>query len=199
MPKQVYIVDDNADVRALLVALLSSVSVPTRTFSSGVDFLREVNRSFEGCLMLDVRMPDMSGLEVCEHLRRRRLRLPVILMSAFADVPMVIRAMKAGAVDFVEKPFNAQDLLERVQTVLAQSEEAGEAAAGYAVDVLTARERQVLDRILAGKLNKEIAAELGIGQRTVETHRAKLMRKLGCKSVVELVRNMASVGRDAAP
>lgn len=199
MDKLVYIVDDDADVRALLVALLSSVSIPTRTFASGVEFLREVDRSYQGCVLLDVRMPEMSGLEVAEHLRRRELGLPVLLMSAYADVPMVIRALKAKAVDFVQKPFNSQDLLDRIQQAMAEAgsrpaRAVSVGAAAQQLESLTRRERQVLDLILAGRLNKEIAAELGIGQRTVETYRAHVMRKMGCKSLVELIRTMAPVG-----
>lgn len=196
----VYVIDDDADVRALLVALLSSVSIPTRTFASGVEFLREVDRSFSGCVLLDVRMPEMSGLEVADHLRRRELGLPVVLMSAFADVPMVIRAMKAGAVDFVQKPFNSQDLLDRIQQALAQARQrpAGALAgsAAQCLESLTRRERQVLELIVVGKLNKEIAVDLGIGLRTVETYRAHVMRKMECRSLVELIQ---AVGPLAQP
>lgn len=192
MSKVVYVVDDDDGVRALLSALLLSVSIPTREFASGVEFLRVVNRSFDGCVLLDVRMPQISGLEVCEQLRQRGIQLPVVLMSGFADVPMVIRAMKVGAIDFVQKPFNSQDVLERIQHALASTEirsMPGGEAVQY-LDALTPRERQVLELAVTGKLNKEIAAELGIGQRTVETHRAKMMKKMACRSMVELMRKL---------
>lgn len=202
MPPAVYVVDDDADVRALLVALLSSVAIPTRTFASGVEFLREVDRSFHGCVLLDVRMPEINGLEVAEHLRRRGFDLPVILMSAFADVPMVIRGLKARAIDFVEKPFNSQDLVDRVQQVLAQVGPRSAAVLpggtlAQRLDSLSRRERQVLEQIVAGKLNKEIAAELGIGLRTVETYRANVMKKMACKSLVELIHAVSPLAPSA--
>lgn len=192
MTGSVYIVDDSPDVRAMLAALLASVSIPTRGFASGVEFLQAVSRSYAGCVLMDVRMPEVSGLEVLAHLRRRDLHLPVILMSGFADVPMVIKAMKLGTVDFIEKPFNSTDLLECIQQALARdaAERAARGGSGEVaqrLDSLSKREREVLGKVLAGKRNKEIAGDLGISQRTVETHRGNVMRKMGCVSVVELV------------
>ena len=192
--KFVYIVDDDAEVRGGLVALLSTVSIPTREFESGIEFLQLLRRNFHGCVLLDVRMPDMSGIEVCEQLRLRESDLRVILMSGYADVPMVIRGMKAGAVDFVEKPFNPQDLLDRIHEALAldpgrpATDQPG-AEILRRLETLARREREVLDLILIGKLNKQIADELGIGLRTVESHRAQIMQKMGCSHVVDLFRS----------
>lgn len=192
MRKVVHIVDDDASVRGLLSALLASVSIRTHEYASGTEFLRDVNMSYDGCALVDVRMPGISGIEVCEHLRRRRLHIPVILLSEFADAPMVIRSMRAGAIDFIQKPCNAQELLDRTQRIFADDDL--QTAQGILREVevesfefLTPRERQVLELALTGKLNKEIACELGIGLRTIETHRSRVMQKLGCKSVLELV------------
>lgn len=203
MQNVVYIVDDDPDVRALLAALISTIRVPTRAFASGMEFLHHVDRSWHGCVLLDVRMPQIGGLEVAEQLRRRDLHLPIVLMSGFADVPMAIRAIKAGAIDFVQKPFDSEDLLERVRQALDWNHACP--AADFPCQVadpqlkdLTRRERQVLDLILAGKLNKQIAAELGIGIRTVETHRAQLMRKTACRSLAELIRTASPLARQTA-
>lgn len=200
----VYIIDDSADIRAFLSALLASVSIPSRIFASGIDFLQAVNRAYAGCILMDVRMPGMSGLEVVTHLRRRDLRLPVILMSGFADVPMVIKAMKLGAVDFIEKPFNSTDLLERLQQALAQdaAERVAQEETGsfrQKLDALSRRERQVLDLVLAGRKNKEIASDLDISKRTVETHRSSIMKKLGCGSLVELVQAASTLAAPLQP
>ncbi|MEF8702347.1 MAG: response regulator [Candidatus Accumulibacter sp. UW26] len=188
-----YVVDHDASVRRLLSAVLASVSIPTHGYASGTEFLRDVNMSYDGCVLMDVRMPGISGIEVCEHLRRRRLRIPVILLSEFADAPMVIRSMRAGAIDFIQKPFNPQELLDRIQRIFADNDlQAAQDILREAEDesseLLTRRERQVLELALTGKRNKEIADELGIGLRTIETHRSRVMQKLGCKSVLELVR-----------
>lgn len=190
----VYAIDDDPNVRDLLVVLLSSVAIATRTFASASQFLQEISPTNAGCLFLDVRMPETSGLDVLDCLRRRGFGLPVIMMSCYADVPMVTRAFKAGVVDFVEKPFNPQDIIEKVQQIFALDQfRSGGASADVEQRLasLSARERQVLELILKGLRNKEIAAELGVGQRTIETHRANLMKKMACKSLLELIQRIS--------
>jgi FixJ family two-component response regulator len=188
----VYLVDDDAAVRAGFTALFRSVGLPVRSFDSAESFLEGVEPDAEGCLLLDVRMPGMSGLELQERLRDRGVALPIVLISAHADVPMAVRAMKTGAVDFLEKPVNEQELLERVQACLRTAhrlrEEADSTAAARArLEGLTPREREVVELLVEGESSKVIAARLDISPRTVDVHRSHIMEKLGVKSVAELV------------
>ncbi|QDV35734.1 response regulator transcription factor [Tautonia plasticadhaerens] len=196
----VYIVDDDADLRDSLRWLMETVGLRVRAFGTAAEFLRESPPDGPGCLVFDVRMPGKSGLDLFEELVGRGEGRPAIFMTAFADVPMAIRAMKSGAVEFVEKPFNRQELLDKVQRAI--DEDARRRALlvdREAIDArfrsLTEKEREVLDLIKGGLPNKAIAARLAITPRAVEMRRAGLMRKLAARSLAELLR--LAYGRDA--
>jgi len=191
-----YIVDDDAAIRDALQWLFKSRSVPAMAWSSAEEFLQAYRDDMAGCLVLDIRMTGMTGLELFEQLRARDCRLPVILLTGHGDVAMAVSALKRGAYDFVEKPFNDNDLVDRVLAALEmdtkqRSEHASLASVESRLQRLTKREREVMDRILAGKLNKVIADELDIATRTVEVHRARLFEKMGVKSAVELAQLLA--------
>jgi len=192
-PPTVYIVDDDLGVRSSLRALFRSVGVASTAYASPQEFLAEVGPGGTGCLLLDVRMPGMSGLELQRVLTEAGVRLPVIFITGHGDVPMAVAAMRAGAVDFVEKPFNEQQLLERVAGCLKMSVEAEQAERPRAeararLGQLTVREREILDHLVEGKPSKRIAATLGISEKTVDVHRSNIMRKTGARSIAELVR-----------
>lgn len=191
----VFIVDDDPDMRESLEYLLQSLGIVTKTYDSAGAFLAEFQSWQPGCLVCDVRMPDMSGLDLFEHLSRMGSHLPVILMTAFADVPMAIRALQSGAAEFIEKPFNAQVMLERIQRALAQDRERRasvseweEFACGMAD--LTDKERETLDMLLEGAANKVMAARLDISERAIEMRRASVMKKLQVNSLAELIRRV---------
>jgi FixJ family two-component response regulator len=189
----VYIVDDDPDMRDSLAWLLRTVGLRVQAFGSADEFLRGFAPNGPGCLVFDVRMPGSSGLDLYEDLVRRGQGMPVIFITAYADVPMAVRAMKSGAVEFVEKPFNRQTFLEKVQRAIKDDAErrrvlAERTAVQLRFRRLTAKEREVLDMIKEGRPNKMIAASLGISARAVEMRRAGLMKKLGARSVVELMR-----------
>ncbi len=192
----VFIVDDDEAIRDALAWLFQSRGVTARTFGSAEQFLAEWRPDLRGCLVLDIRMDGMTGLELFDRLTELRAGLPVIFLTGHGDVPMAVEALKKGARDFVEKPFNDNDLVDRVIEALAWEAAQRESAAGAAslaarLAGLTLRERQVMDRVLAGKLNKVIADDLGITMRTVEVHRAHVFEKMGVKTAVELARIMA--------
>lgn len=192
VPK-VYLIDDDPVASFVLVDLVGSVDLPHAVFPDAASFLQQDLSAVAGCIVTDVRMPGMSGLELQDELRERRVDLPMIFISSYPEVPSVVRAMRGGALDFFQKPFSAQQLLDRIQDGLrigkaraeiqARSREIGERMA-----LLTAREREVLEGIFDGKLTKVIAHELGISQRTAETHRHLIMKKLQTGSIAELVR-----------
>jgi len=189
----VFIVEDDAAVRDSLGLLLGLQGFRTQSFSCAEDFLRIYQPSWAGCLLLDVRMPGMNGLELQESLRRQGLALPVIIMTAHGDITTVRSALKSGAVDFLEKPVDPAALLAAVRTALdadAARRRAGMEAEGarQRLSVLTARERQVMELVAKGCHNREIAETLGISPRTVEVHKARVMEKLQVQSVPELVR-----------
>jgi len=189
----VYVVDDDQSVRNSLQWLLESVGIQTRVFADAQDFVDDYQPGSPGCLVLDVRMPGMSGLDLQRQLREREIDLPVIIVTGHADVPMAIRAMKEGAVDFIEKPYSDQVLLERIQAVLesdVREQARRERVAGIKenFDSLTSRERQIFASIVAGQPNKAIANELGISIKTVEVHRSRLMGKMQAGSLSELVK-----------
>lgn len=189
----VYIVDDDPDMRDSLRWLMKTVGLHAQTFASASDFLRDFTPNGPGCVILDVRMPGTSGLDLFEELVARGEGMPVIFITAYADVPMAVRAMKSGAVEFVEKPFNRQTLLEKVQRAIkGDAERRGRIAArerlAHRFQRLTDKEREVLDLVKAGRPNKEIASRLGITPRAVELRRSSLMRKLGVRSLIELLR-----------
>jgi two-component system response regulator FixJ len=189
----VHIVDDDEAVRRSLALLLGSFNIASETHASGEELLEKLAVLRPGCLVVDIRMPGITGLELQEELTRRGCRLPVVIVTGHADVGLAVRAMKSGAIDFIEKPYSEEDLLRAVTTGLTQladsqlSTAAGEQAR-LRVATLTPREREVLERLVAGMPNKVIAHELGISPRTVEIHRANLMEKLGCRSLAEVVR-----------
>ena len=189
----VFVVDDNADVRESLTWLLESVGLTVQAFSTAGQFLEEYDPDQPGCLVLDVRMPGMSGLELQEELTERGIRIPVIIITGHADVSMAVRAMKSGAMDFIEKPFNDQALLDRVNRAIEhdakqRSQHVRVAELTARIDLLTAREREVMDMVVVGKPNREIAELLGVTSKTVEAHRAKIMEKMEASSLADLVR-----------
>jgi FixJ family two-component response regulator len=189
----VFIVDDDESLRAAMSELLEIAGFRTRAYASTGDFLLNPPGDEPGCVLLDVHLPGPSGLDLQAGLQRHGIGLPVIFLTGHADVPTSVRAMKAGAVDFLEKPVNRETLLEAIRRALA-FDAAMRAARDEAqlkrarLDALTSREREIFDRIVSGKLNKQIADELGIGLRTVKAYRAQLMIKLGVSSAAELGR-----------
>ena len=188
-----YVIDDDKAVRESLRWLIESVGLPVETYASARDFTNSFSNDRPGCIVLDVRMPEISGLELQEHLKAHNIQTPIIIITGHGDVPMAVRALKNGAVDFIEKPFNDQALLDRIQHALQQDTETRnkQAVLGVAKDGLahlTKRELEVLNRVIAGESSKRIAADLGLSTKTVEAHRAKIMQKLQVKSVAELVR-----------
>lgn len=193
----VFVVDDDPDVRESLSLLLKSVGLNAETFADAQGFLEGYRAARAGCLIVDVRMPGMSGLELQQTLTQQDICLPVIVITAHGDVPMAIRAMKAGAVDFIEKPYSSQTLLEQVHKALARDAEARRLqnqrqAIAALLARLTSREHEVLERVVAGQYNKVIAAELGISLPTVEARRKRIMEKLEARSFADLVHMVAS-------
>jgi len=195
----VYIVDDDAAVRDSLAWLLSSVKLPVKAFASAEEFLDALDPVPTGCVLIDVRMPGTSGLQLQEILKKRAEHLAVIIVTGHADVPMAIRAMKAGAMDFVEKPFNDQQVLELVAKVMDENTRAlqkiaqsNEIRGRY--HSLTPREVEVFRGLIAGLPNKSIAADLGLSQKTVEIHRSKVMKKMRAKSFAQLVAMATNLG-----
>ncbi len=187
----IFVIDDDQTLRGSLRWLLESLRHNVQTYASAREFLSAYDPVQPGCLVLDVRMPEISGLQLQEILTQRGIRIPVIMITGHGDVSMAVRAMKAGALDFIEKPFNDQELLDRVQQALAMDarqrrEEAQRQIAIERLELLTPREREVLEKVVSGKHNKVIAAELGISMKTVEAHRAKVMEKMAVNSAAEL-------------
>ncbi len=200
-PVTIFVVDDDEDVRSSLQALLEAEGFAAESFESASAFLASDAAARPGCLIADIRMPDMDGLELQEELVRRKIGLPVIVVTGHGDVPLAVRAMKAGALDFLEKPYDEAVLLSSVQRALAESEQSSERAAAARqaetrLATLTERERQVLDLLTAGRPNKVIAYELDISPRTVEIHRARVMEKMRARSLAELVRMVVAVQRN---
>lgn len=188
----VYLVDDDASVREALGSLLRACGLRVEAFDSAEAFLASAGAAVPSCLVLDVRMPGMSGLDLYEQLQARASSLPVIFITGHGDVPMAVSALKKGAADFIEKPFNDQDMLRLIESCMKQdraaaAKRAESASVAQRVDSLTQREREVLALIVAGKLNKQIADELGISIKTVEVHRSRVMEKMSANSVAELV------------
>lgn len=200
----VFVVDDDEAVRQSLALLIRSMGLVAEVFASAQAFLAACDPQRSGCMLLDIRMPGMSGLELQEELQRRAVDLPVIFITGHGDVAMAVRAMKSGAVDFIEKPFNDQQLLDRINHSLEIDRLARNARAEHSnlaarLELLSPREREVMARIVAGQANKVVAIELGLSERTVEIHRAKMMTKTGARSLAELVTmvNRYSEGRAA--
>jgi two-component system response regulator FixJ len=189
----VFVVDDDEAVRNSLRLLLKSIGMPAVAYASAEEFLAGYDDEQPGCIVLDVRMPGMSGPELQDELNRRGALIPVIFITGHGDVPMAVEAMRHGAVDFMQKPFSDKDLVGRIQLAMAADRRNREAIGAKdqiraRIAALTPRERQVLDLVTQGKSNKVIAGDLGASQRTVEIHRSHVMEKMGANSLAQLVR-----------
>jgi FixJ family two-component response regulator len=189
----VLVIDDDPEFRDSVVRLLETVSLNARQFSSVPDFLRADPPEGPACLVLDVRMPGRSGLELQRDLAAANRQVPIIFITAHADVPMTVQAMKGGAIEFLTKPFRPQDLLDAVEAGLARDRTRRESERAFAMlrtrfDMLSSREREVMLLVVAGRLNKQIAIDIGIAEATVKVHRTHLMRKMKARSLPELSR-----------
>jgi two-component system response regulator FixJ len=192
-PTTVFVVDDDTGVRSSIRVLLKSVGIAATPMASAQEFLAAFDPTQPGCLVLDIRMPGMSGLELQQQLNLRGAIVPVIFITGHGDVPMAVEAMQHGAFDFLQKPFRDQDLIDRIQKALARDRENRAALQEHGrikarLESLTPRETEVLHLMTQGKQNKVMAGELGLSQRTVEIHRAHVMEKMGASSVAQLVR-----------
>ena len=197
----VFIVDDDEAIRDSLRWMLKSRGVASRSWESAESFLASYSEAMHGCLVLDIRMDGMSGLDLFDRLNECKCQLPVIFLTGHADVPMAVAALKKGAHDFVEKPFNDNELVDKIDGALAQAailrdRSAAALSLSHRLATLSQREREVMDLILAGKANKVIADDLRIAMRTVEVHRAHVMEKMGVRSAVELSQLLAGQIRE---
>jgi len=188
----VFIVDDEEAVRGSIEMLVRSLSLRAETFATAQEFLDDFDAAQPGCIVLDVRMPGMSGLELQEELAAMGATIPIIFITAHGDVPMAVSALKGGAMDFIQKPFRDQDLIDKIQAALGQDAEARTSLADRErskarIALLTPREREVMELVVAGRANKVIAADLGLSERTVEIHRARVMAKMVAESLPHLV------------
>jgi two-component system response regulator FixJ len=189
----VFIVDDDPAIRIAMQALLESVNIEHEIFGSADEFLQDEDKHRSGCLVLDIRMPGLGGLELQEELISRGNSLPIIFITGHGDVPMAVDAMQKGAIDFIQKPFRDQELLDRVRDALSTDRQRSEERDRHAevenrLQRLTKREIEVFDLVVTGKPNKVIAYELDVSQRTVEIHRARVMEKMEARSLADLVR-----------
>jgi FixJ family two-component response regulator len=189
----VFVVDDDAAIREVIGKLILTVGLRVETFGSTAEFLRHVRPPAPSCLILDVRLPESSGLELQRELVEAGIEIPIIFVTGHADVPMTVRAMKAGAVEFLTKPFRGQELLDAVQEAIAKDRKALVDRSHSAViraryDSLTPREKEVFNLVVAGLLNKQIGGELGTSELTIKTHRGRVMEKMGAESLADLVR-----------
>lgn len=196
----VFIVDDDEAVRSSIEMLVRSLSLRAETFASAQEFLDDFDPEQPGCVVLDVRMPGMSGLELQQKLAEMGATIPIIFITAHGDVPMAVSALKGGAMDFIQKPFRDQELIDKVQAALEQDSAERDALADRErvearIALLTPREREVMDLVVEGKPNKVIAADLGLSERTVEIHRSRVMSKMVADSLPQLVQ-MALLVRD---
>ncbi|MFI5397089.1 MAG: response regulator transcription factor [Candidatus Binatia bacterium] len=189
----VFVVDDDPAMRESLRWLIESVGLNVETFPTAQEFLESYDPSTPGCLVLDIRMPGMSGLDLQSELAARKIPVPILIITGHAEVPVAVRALKAGALDFIQKPFSDQLLLDRIRRaieadVLSRRAWSERAEVAARVGQLTPREREVMDLVIAGKANKVIASELGLSPKTVEVHRAHVMKKMQVDSLADLVR-----------
>ncbi|GGO85770.1 DNA-binding response regulator [Marinobacterium nitratireducens] len=190
---RVFVIDDEPDVREAMSMLIRSVGLQVETYGNALEFLNHYQLAWPGCIVADIRMPGMSGLELQEKLNAMGATIPLIFISGHADVPTAVRAIQDGAMDLLEKPFRDQLLLDKVQSAIRRDQERRTEAEALAqlhrlYDSLTPREKQVMAEVVSGKMNKVIASDLHLSTRTVELHRANLMEKLQVHSVAELVR-----------
>jgi FixJ family two-component response regulator len=202
MESQVFVIDDDQAVRDSLALLLKSMGQKARLFDSAQAFLEQYSPEMSGCIVLDIRMPGMSGMELQQRLKAIHCTIPVIFVTGHGDVPMAVEAMQQGAFDFIQKPFRDQELLDRINQALTwdtehRSEEERRRLVQERFGTLTPREREVLDCVVRGLANKVIAMDLELSQRTVEIHRARVMEKMGARSLADLVRMSLLISEDA--
>jgi FixJ family two-component response regulator len=195
----VFVVDDDPSIRSALGDLFASIGLQVQLFGSPVEFLRATLPDAPCCLVLDVRLPGKSGLDFQHELNAANVRVPIIFLTGYGDIPMSVRAMRAGAIEFLTKPFHDQDLLDAVQLALSRDDVARTEARLLAIlnrryEALTPRERAVMGRLVAGRRNKQIAGEIGTSEVTVKVHRTNLMRKMEASSLVDLVAMAAKLG-----
>lgn len=195
----VFVVDDDPSVRRAIKRLVGSVGLQVELFGSAQEFLESSRPDVPSCLVLDIRLPKLSGLDFQRQLAEINIHIPIIFITAHADIPMTVRAMKGGAVEFLTKPFRDQDLLDAIHVALERDrvrrqQEAELASLQKRLESLTPREREVLPWVVSGLLNKQIAAEIGTSETTVKVHRSQLMRKMGADSLAELVRLAEKIG-----
>jgi FixJ family two-component response regulator len=200
----VYVVDDDADLREALSSLFRSVGMKVEMFGSAADFLAAKLAEAPSCLVLDVRLPGVSGLDFQGHLAKAGIRMPIVFITGHADVPMSVRAMKAGAVDFLTKPFRDQDMLDAVYSALEadrkrRDSEDSLAGLNELYRSLTSREKEVMAHVVQGLMNKQIAGFLGLSEITVKIHRGQVMRKMAVRSVADLVRAAERLGLQSPP
>ena len=194
----IHVVDDDEAMRDSMTWLLEGEGYKVACYDSAASFLAARNDRMRGCIVLDVRMPEMSGLELHEKLETLGSRLPIIFVTGHGDVPMAVLALQRGACDFIEKPFNNEDLLSRIRRALALDSQLSarrqrDSVIEHRLRLLTQREREVMELVVAGKLNKQVADELDISMKTVEAHRARVMEKMGVRTLAELVKAVMSV------
>ena len=195
----VFVVDDESAVGVSIKRLLHSVGLEARHFTSASEFLRAKRPDAPGCIVLDVRLPDLSGLDLQQELAKTNVDLPVIFVTGHADIPMTVRAMKAGAVEFLTKPFREQELLEAVQRAISRHRQTRDQRASMRVlqsryELLTPREREVYPLVAGGLLNKQVAAELNASEKTIKVHRGQLMQKMEAHSLSDLIRMAEQLG-----
>jgi FixJ family two-component response regulator len=189
----VHVIDDDASMRSALEELFDTVGLATRTYGAARDFLNSGFTDTPGCMVIDIRLPDMNGLEFQAQLTQAGVRLPVVMMTGYGDIPMSVRAMKRGAVDFLPKPFSGQDMLDAVMAAIELDRQRRTADGNVAqirerFATLSARQQQVMLRVTAGKMNKQVAGDLGISEITTKIHRGEAMRKMGARTLADLVR-----------
>jgi FixJ family two-component response regulator len=199
----VFVVDDDSSVREAIESLIQSVGLRVETFETAQEFLRSKRPDVPGCVVLDVRLPGLSGLDLQRELAAHGIKLPVIFITGHGDIPMSVRAMKAGALEFLTKPFRDQDLLDAIQQALERDRTARQHQMETTelrehFDSLTSREREVMGLVVSGLLNKQIAGELGTSEVTIKIHRSQVMKKMGAGSLAELVRMTEKLGIPAA-
>lgn len=197
----IYVVDDHEAVRDSLAMLLSTEGLVVQQFGCGADFLSALDPEQHGCVLLDLRLPDMTGIEVQKRLTDMGAKVQTIMISGYGDIPMAVKAMKSGALDFIEKPYSDEAILESIRRAViyiekARAHESSSSEVAYRLSCLTPREHDVLLALVAGHPNKVIAGDLGISPRTVEIHRARVMSKMQARSLSHLVRMAFSVGLD---